>query len=82
MNPYTDENTTRTFSKDVDKMSLIWHTDQEDRTITVLEGKGWQLQRDNELPLALNEGDNIFIPMGQIHRVIKGSTYLKLKIIK
>lgn len=82
MNPYTDENTTRTFSKDVDKMSLIWHTDQEDRTITVLEGKGWQLQRDNELPLTLNEGDNIFIPMGQIHRVIKGSTDLKLKIIK
>ena len=82
MNPYTDENTTRTFSKDVDVMSLIWHTDQEDRTITVLEGKGWQFQRDNELPLALNEGDNIFIPMGQIHRVIKGSTDLKLKIIK
>jgi len=82
MNPYTDENTTRTFSKDVDKMSLIWHTDQEDRTLTVLEGKGWQFQRDNELPLALNEGDNIFIPMGQIHRVIKGSTDLKLKIIK
>ncbi len=82
MNPYTDENTTRTFSKDVDKMSLIWHTDQEDRTVTVLEGKGWQFQRDNELPLILNEGDNIFIPMGQIHRVIKGSTDLKLKIIK
>jgi hypothetical protein len=33
MNPYTDENTTRTFSKDVDEMSLIWHTDQEDRTV-------------------------------------------------
>ena len=82
MNPYADENTTRTFSKDVDKMSLIWHTDQEDRTITVLEGKGWQLQRDNELPLTLNEGDNIFIPKGEIHRVIKGSTDLKLKIIK
>jgi len=82
MNPYTDENTIRTFSKDVDAMSLIWHTDQEDRTVTVLEGKGWQFQRDNELPLTLNEGDNIFIPMGQIHRVIKGSTDLKLKIIK
>jgi len=82
MNPYIDKNNTRTFSKDVDPMSLIWHTDQEDRTVTVLEGKGWQLQRDNELPLALNEGDNIFIPMGQIHRVIKGSTDLKLKIIK
>ena len=82
MNPYTDENTIRTFSKDVDEMSLIWHTDQEDRTVTVLEGNGWQFQRDNELPLVLTEGVNIFIPKGQIHRVIKGSTDLKLKIEK
>ena len=82
MNPYTDENTTRIFSKDVDPMSLIWHTDQEDRTVTVLEGKGWQFQRDNELPLELKEGVNIFIPKDQIHRVIKGSTDLKLKIEK
>ena len=82
MNPYTAENTTRIFSKDVDPMSLIWHTDQEDRTVTVLEGKGWQFQQDNELPLALTKGDNIFIPKGQIHRVIKGSTDLKLKIEK
>ena len=82
MNPYTDENTIRTFSKDVDEMSLIWHTDQEARTVTVLEGKGWQFQHDNELPLALIEGVNIFIPKGQIHRVIKGSTDLKLKIEK
>ena len=82
MNPYTDENTTRTFSKDVDAMSLIWHTDQEDRTVTVLEGNGWQFQRDNELPLVLSEGVRIFIPKGQIHRIIKGSTDLKLKIKK
>ena len=85
--PFTEEriddyNFIRTFSKDVDEMSLIWHTDQEDRTVTVLEGKGWQFQRDNELPLALTEGVNIFIPKGQIHRVIKGSTDLKLKIEK
>ena len=82
MNPYTDENTTRTFSKDVDKMSLIWHTDQEDRTVTVLEGNGWQFQRDNELPLVLSEGVRIFIPKGEIHRIIKGSTDLKLRIKK
>ena len=81
-NPYIDKSNTRTFSKDVDEMSLIWHTDQEDRTVTVLEGKGWQFQRDNELPLALSEGDNIFIPKGQIHRIIKGQTDLKLKIEK
>ena len=80
MNPYTDENTTRTFSKDVDKMSLIWHTDQEDRTVTVLEGNGWQFQRDNELPLELKKGDRIFIPRHQVHRVIKGETDLKIKI--
>ena len=81
-NPYIDTNNTRTFSKDVDEMSLIWHTDQEDRTVTVLEGKGWQFQRDNELPLVLSEGVRIFIPKGQIHRVIKGQTNLKLKIEK
>ena len=80
MNPYTDENTTRTFSKDVDEMSLIWHTDQEDRTVTVLEGKGWQFQRDNELPLELKVGDSIFIPRHQVHRVIKGTTDLKISI--
>ena len=60
-------------------MSLIWHTDQEDRTVTVLEGKGWQFQRDNELPLALTEGVNIFIPKGQIHRDYKRSNGFKTK---
>ena len=44
--------------------------------------KLWQLQRDNELPLELKEGIDIFIPKGQIHRVIKGQTDLKLKIKK
>ena len=81
-NPYIDTNNTRTFSKDVDAMSLIWHTDQEDRTVTVLEGNGWQFQRDNELPLILTEEVCIFIPKGQIHRIIKGQTDLKLKIEK
>jgi len=32
--------------------------------------------------LVLSEGVRIFIPKGQIHRVIKGSTDLKLKIEK
>ena len=80
MEPYKDNNNIRTFSKDVDPLSLIWHTDLEDRNIVVLEGEGWQFQRDNELPLELREGDHIFIPKGQIHRVIKGTTNLKIKI--
>jgi quercetin dioxygenase-like cupin family protein len=86
-NPYTNTPITQTsvireFSSEVDPMELVWHQDEEDRTIEILEGEGWQLQRDNELPLALQEGDSIFIPMGQIHRVIKGDTNLKLQITK
>ena len=85
MQPYTNTPITQTsvireFSSEVDPMELVWHQDEEDRTIEILEGEGWQLQRDNELPLALQEGDIIFIPMGQIHRVIKGNTNLKIQI--
>jgi len=87
MQPYTNTPITQTsvireFSSEVDPMELVWHQDEEDRTIEILEGNGWQLQRDNELPLALQEGDSIFIPMGQIHRVIKGNTDLKIQITK
>ena len=78
--PYIDQDNIRTFSKDVDEMDLIWHRDDEDRNIEVLEGKRWFFQRDNELPLELKEGDRIFIPRHQVHRVIKGETDLKIKI--
>jgi len=78
--PYIDNSNIRTFSKDVNPKDLIWHMDDEDRNIKVLEGKGWKFQRDNELPLALTEGISIFIPRHQVHRVIKGKTDLKIKI--
>ena len=80
MQPYQDNSNTRTFSKDVNPMDLIWHMDDEDRNIEVLEGKGWQFQKDNELPLELVKGDNIFKKRHQIHRVLKGITDLKIKI--
>ena len=80
--PITETSVIREFSSEVDPMDLVWHQDEEDRTIEILEGNGWQLQRDNELPLALQEGDSIFIPMGQIHRVIKGNNNLKIQITK
>ena len=78
--PYTDNSNIRTFSKDVNTMDLIWHMDDEDRNIEVLEGKGWKFQRDDELPLELTEGIRIFIPRHQVHRVIKGETDLKIHI--
>ena len=80
MDPYVNKGNIRTFSKDVDPMELVWHQDAEDREIEVLEGKGWELQMDNELPLELVKGDHIFIRENQIHRVLKGETDLKIKI--
>ena len=80
MQPYEDNSNIRTFSKDVDPMKLIWHMDDEDRNIEILEGKDWKFQFDNELPLSLVKGDHIFIKRHRIHRIHKGTTDLKIKI--
>tara|TARA_B100000902_G_scaffold52557_1_gene59295 strand:- start:456 stop:701 length:246 start_codon:yes stop_codon:yes gene_type:complete len=80
MNPYTNKGNIRMFSKDVDPMELVWHQDKEDREIEVLEGKGWKVQLDNKLPLELVKGDRIFINEGDVHRIHKGTTDLKIKI--
>jgi len=80
MKPYVNQGNIRTFSKDVNPMELVWHQDKEDRSVEVLEGEGWQFQRDNELPLVMRKGDRIFIAEGQMHRVLKGKTDLKIKI--
>jgi quercetin dioxygenase-like cupin family protein len=78
--PYTDSTNIRTFSKDVDPMELVWHQDKEDRHIEILDGEGWSIQMDDQLPLAVSKGDRIFITEGQVHRVLKGTTDLKIKI--
>ncbi len=80
MEPYKDTSNIRTFSKDVDPMELVWHQDKEDRHIEVLEGIGWSIQKDNQLPLVISKGDRIFITANEIHRVLKGTTDLKIKI--
>jgi quercetin dioxygenase-like cupin family protein len=82
MQPYKNKGNLRTFSKDVDPTELIWHQDKEDRTIVVIEGEGWAIQKDNQLPLELTEGDHIFIREGEVHRVHKGTTDLRIKINK
>jgi len=78
MQPYKDSSNIRSFSKNVKKLELVWHKDDEDRNIEILEGKGWQMQFDDELPQPIN--DCIFIPEGTWHRVIKGSGCLKILI--
>ena len=79
MKPYKDSSNIRTFSKDVDPMELVWHQDDEDRKIEIIEGKGWCIQRDNMLPRAMKEGETIFITKGEIHRVIKRYNRFKNK---
>ena len=72
----------RTFPADVDEMELIWHEDREDRIVSVVEGNGWKFQFDEELPIEMEDGINITIPKGVIHRVIKGKGPLKIKVFK
>jgi hypothetical protein len=74
VNPYADQGNTRVFSKDVLSEELVWHRDKKDRTVTILEGDGWQL------PFHLNVGDEIAIEAFEYHRIIKGKTDLKIEI--
>ena len=85
MRPYINIETTdnyiiREFSQDIDELDLIWHMDDEDRTIIAIEETDWMFQFDDELPISLNLP--IFIPRHRVHRVIKGTKDLKIKIIK
>lgn len=84
MNPYKevlDSNSRiREFKLNTPSEELVWHRDEKDRYVTIIEGSGWQFQLDNELPLELREKDVIFIPKQTYHRVMKGNTDLLIKI--
>lgn len=87
MTPYTnievtDKYIVREFNENIDPIELLWHRDLVDRTVTVLEGDGWHFQRENELPIELKKEVTISIPALEWHRVIKGTTPLKIKIIE
>jgi len=76
----TNEYIVREFSQNIDPIELMWHRDDEDRTIEVIGETNWQIQLDNQLPSSINEC--IFIPRHEWHRVIKGTGTLTLKIYK
>jgi len=86
--PYNDlENNSkyiiREFNDNIDPIELMWHRDDEDRMIEIIDsGKDWEIQFENELPWALEKNLNIFIMRHEWHRVIKGTGTLKLKIYK
>jgi hypothetical protein len=72
--------TIRTFSQNIDEDELVWHRDENDREVTVLQQTDWKFQFDNELPQLLK--DVIFIPKNTYHRVIKGTGELNLQILE
>ena len=85
MRPYNDiENTDtyiiREFSENIDPIELMWHRDNENRTVEILGETDWKIQLDNQLPTSMNQP--IYIPRHLYHRVIKGTGNLLLKIYK
>ena len=77
---FDKEKLIRVFSEDIDPSELIWHQDLEDRTIKVIEANGWGYQLDNQLPLPLEDGQELFIPKMMYHRVIKGAGSLGVEV--
>jgi len=57
-----------------------YHTDLEDRTVTVISGKGWQFQYEGEDPIDMTEDLVIKIPANRSHKIIKGTTDLVITI--
>ena len=58
MKPYkdlevTDQYIIREFNENIDPIELLWHRDDEDRTIEVIGETDWQIQLDNQLPILL-----------------------------
>ena len=85
MKPYQDLEVTekskiRIFESDVDSGELHWHRDRENREVEILEGDGWMIQLDNQLPIKMEIGKKYKIPEGVYHRTIKGEGDLKIKI--
>ena len=87
MKPYKDRRMSdiciiREFNENVHQDDLVWHRDKCKRTIIVMEGEGWSFQRDNELPISIKTGTVIDIEKNEFHRLHKGHTKLKLKILE
>jgi|13_taG_2_1085334.scaffolds.fasta_scaffold00130_21 quercetin dioxygenase-like cupin family protein len=73
----------RFFLKDLNEEELIWHRDKEDREIFILEGEGWYIQFENELPHLMHVNSFFKINRNIYHRLIsKNISNLKIKLVK
>lgn len=85
--PYQDQSLSkkhfiRSFSIDTPSEELVWHRDHNSRQVTILEGNDWAIQFDNQVPQSLKVGEKVSIPSNTYHRIIKGTSNLKLDIVE
>ena len=66
----------------IDHPELNWHTDTKNRFMQVLEGVGWKFQFKDEPAREVGPGTTMHINKTCIHRLIKGSTDLKVRIVE
>jgi len=82
MRPYlqleTSEYLYRKFTEDTSEEEFVWHRDENDREVEILEPTDWMFQFDNELPQPLK--NKLFIPKDTYHRLIKGTGTLNILI--
>ena len=82
MRPYKEIQTQqclyRKFTQDISEDELVWHRDQNDREVTVMDSTDWMFQFENQLPFTLK--DTLFIPKDTYHRLIKGTGTLNVQI--
>lgn len=71
----------RSFSHDTLSEDLTWHRDADNRIVRVVEGNGWMLQLDNEMPVSMDPGSLHAIPAGVWHRVIMSEGASDLSIL-
>ncbi len=81
-NPYIDIEDIRIFDVEQPNEEFVWHRDNEDRMIEVLNGDGWQFQPENSLPILLKPGIGFIIRKGEYHRLIKGVNNLEVRITR
>lgn len=80
MTVYKEDRSIRIFEENVHPDDLVWHRDQEDRVVTILEGVDWQFQFEDQIPQIISPGDTINIPAMVYHRIIKGQNRLVINI--
>ncbi len=73
----------RNFMSTLNTKDLNWHMDKEDREVFVVEGDGWYLQIENELPQSMQKKSIFKIPKETWHRIInKNGTNLIINVRK